>query len=156
MPQPDPPELHQVQPDRPPAPFEDTGVHAWPLGGYMPMGFYRPVPIVRFTGTIVLQNVINLVLLGLLFELDGLVTIAACTLVALLLARRALRRWLGQASTFWKVATLVALALNLALVAIASLSPARDSALFYGPTPGAEPVLQRHFVPGEPAALGRG
>lgn len=150
------PELYRTQPDQPPQPAADAGIHAWPAGSFMPLGFYRPVPIVRFTATIVLQGVAQLVLLVLLSGLPGMVTIAACALLAVVLARRAFARWLAQASAGWKVVTLAALAFNLALPVIASLPPAgrvRDAALALDAPD--EPVIRHHFRPGA-AALAPG
>jgi hypothetical protein len=155
------PVLHRVQPDRPPGPKIDEGIHAWPIGSFMPMGFYRPVPIVRFTGLIVLQSAIDVALVAVLAGFPGVVTLGAGTVVALVLLRRAWRRWLATASHGWKVATVVALGLNLALVALASFSPSRldplvDCAVYPELTPvcGPEPVLRPHFRPGETLALG--
>lgn len=150
MPQAHETELFRVEPDRPTAPPPDIGIHSWPIGSYMPMGFYRPVPIVRFTATIVFQSLANLVLHALLYELPGVVTVGTCVLVALVLARRAFARWLGQASAGWKVATLATLALNLLLVSLAGLSPARsvdgpNAVLLDFPSPSA---IEHHFRPG--------
>lgn len=112
----------------------------------MPLGFYRPVPIVRFTGTVVLQSLANSLLFEVLYELPGLVTVGACTAMTLLLGWRAFARWLGQASTAWKLATTVALALNLLLLTLASLSPLRSS---HEPVPDLRevPRMSDHIVP---------
>jgi hypothetical protein len=147
MPQTEEPVLYRVQPDRPPAPPPDVGVHSWPVGSYMPMGFYRPVPIVRFTGAMVVQSLANVVLHGLLYALPGALTVGACAVVALVLAWRAFAGWLGEASRAWKVATAVALALNLLLVSLASLAPSRT-----GEDPPQLPdglSIGDHFSPGE-------
>lgn len=114
--------LFRVQPDTPPAPPRDEGIHSWPFGSYAPMGFYRPVPIVRFARTVLAQFVASFVLQSLLVEAPGAVTIGACTLLTLVLARRAFVRWLGRASLFWKVATLAALALNLGFFSVITLA----------------------------------
>jgi len=111
------PELYRVQPDTPAAPPSDEGIHSWPFGSYAPMGFYRPVPIVRFVGTILLQFVLNLVLYDLLVLAPAAVTVGACTLLALILGARAYLGWLETAATGWKIATLAALALNVLWVA---------------------------------------
>ena len=92
MPETEEARLYRVQPDRPPAPAPDIGVHSWPIGSYMPMGLYRPVPIVRFTGAVVTQSIANVLLHGLLYTLPGEATIGACAVVALILARRAFAR----------------------------------------------------------------
>lgn len=138
--------LYRVQPDRPPAPLPDIGVHSWPIGSYMPMGLYRPVPIVRFTGTVVTQGVANVLLHAVLYTLPGAVAVGACTVVALILARRAFVGWLRQASAAWKLSTAVALALNLLLVSLASFAPSRNAEeppqVEYGPGIG------DHFRPG--------
>ena len=127
--------LFLTEPDRPPAPQPDVGIHAWPVGGFMPMGFYRPVPIVRLTGVIVFQSVAHIVLYAALIDLSGLATVGAGALLAVVLARRAGRHWLGRASTAWKVATLTALTVNVLLIGLASLSPAI-------PADGSEAVMR--------------
>ena len=116
-------ELFQIQPDTPPAAPAAEGSHAWPIGSYAPMGFYRPVPIVRFAGTVLLQFLLNLVLYDLLVLLPWTYTIGACTLLALVVGWRAWHIWLGRASTAWKLATVVALALYLLFIAFVTLAP---------------------------------
>src|SRR6478735_7513873 len=105
MPQARDTELFQIQPDTPPAAPSAEGIHAWPIGSYAPMGFYRPVPVVRFAGTVLLQFLLNLVLYDLLVLLPRTYTIGACTLLALVLGWRAWPIWLSRASTAWKGAT---------------------------------------------------
>ena len=48
-------------------------------------------------------------------------TIATATLVTLALGKRAFDRWLGEASTAWKVATVAILAINLLIVTLGCL-----------------------------------
>ena len=55
-------ELFRVQPDRPPAPPADVGIHSWPIGSFAPMAFYRARPIVDFTRTVLMQFLLNFVL----------------------------------------------------------------------------------------------
>ena len=115
-------ELFRVQPDRPPAPPVDVGIHSWPIGSFAPMAFYRPRPIVDFTRTVLVQFLLNFMLQAGLAGAPGIWTIAACTVVALILGRRAYVRWLGSASGAWKVATFAALLLNLLFVSFVSLA----------------------------------
>ena len=121
MPQADGSELFSIQPDGPPPSATDEGVHAWPIGSFAPMAFYRPAPIVHFTGTVLVQFLLNLVLLAVFAAAPEFVTIASCAALALVLARRAFARWLGAASTAWKVATVAALALDLLFFSFVSL-----------------------------------
>ena len=86
------------------------------------MAFHRRAPIVDFTRTALVQFLLNFVLQALLAAAPGVYTILACSLLALFLGRRAYVRWLGRASTAWKVATFAALALNLLLVSFVSLA----------------------------------
>jgi len=122
VPQADGSELFRVHPDTPPAPLPDIGIHSWPFGSFAPMAFYRPTPIADFTRTVLVQFLLNFVLEVWLGGAPGIFTVGACTLLALLLARRAFVRWLGWASTAWKVATIAALALNLLFVSLISLA----------------------------------
>lgn len=122
MPQSDMPELFRVQPDTPPEPPIDIGVHSWPVGSYAPMAFYRPTPIVHFTRAVVGQLALNYLLYAVLLTTPSIVSAVAYAIVALVLTLRAFPRWLAQASTTWKIVTLTALALNLALFAFASLT----------------------------------
>jgi hypothetical protein len=117
----DEPEYYREQPDRPLAAPEDIGIHSSPIGGFMPVGIYRPVPIVRFAGTILLQSFALLVLFGLLYAKSGIFTVAATALVSVAVGKRAFDRWLSEASTGWKVATVGMLALNWAIVSLGSL-----------------------------------
>ncbi|OYW44032.1 MAG: hypothetical protein B7Z08_03965 [Sphingomonadales bacterium 32-68-7] len=98
----------------------DIGIHSWPIGSFMPMGLYRPVPIVHFTAAIVVQSLLNLAVVGLLAP--GAFAVGACAVIALALARRAWIRWLSRARRGWKIATIAALALNLLPIALASLA----------------------------------
>ena len=120
----DNPELYRVQPDAPPAPPSDEGIHSWPFGSYAPIGFYRPLPIVRFAGTVLLQFVLNLVLYDLLVLAPAAVTVGACALLALVLGARAWLGWLAYASRAWKVATFAALSLDALFFAFLSLAHA--------------------------------
>jgi hypothetical protein len=122
MPQADGPELFRIQPDTAPAPPADAGIHSWPVGGFAPMAFYRRTPIVDFTRTVLVQFLLSFVLQALLAAAPGLFTVVACTGLALFLGRRAYVRWLGVASTVWKVATFAAMALNLLFVSFVSLA----------------------------------
>src|SRR6186713_2411382 len=87
-------ELFLVEPDRPRESVPDVGIHSWPFGSYAPIGFYRPAPIVHFTGTVLAQFLINFVLHYLLILGPATVTVGACAVVALVLGRRAFVRWL--------------------------------------------------------------
>ena len=122
MPQAEGPELFRVEPDVPPGPPPDAGIPSWPFGSYAPMAFYRPTPIVDFTRTVLVQFLLNMALQALLGGVPAILTVALCTVLALVLARRAFARWLPLASTVWKVATLAALALNLLFVAFVTLA----------------------------------
>lgn len=115
-------ELFRVQPDRPPAPPPDVGVHSWPIGSFAPMAFYRPAPIVHFTGTVFTQFLLNILLHAWLLEARGIVAVGAYAVLALVLARRAFVRWLGSASGTWKAVTLAALAANLLFFALVTLA----------------------------------
>ena len=129
MPQADETELFRVQPDTPPAPPPDIGVHSWPFGSYAPMAFYRPVPIVHFTGTILVQFLLDFVLRAWLAGVPGIFTIGVCTVLALILAKRTWVRWLRLASVVWRVATIAALVLNLLFVSFVTLAPPHGAAL---------------------------
>lgn len=122
MPQAERPELFRIEPDTPPAAPVDAGIPSWPVGSFAPMAFYRAAPIVDFTRTALVQFVLNFVLQALLASAPSLVTVVACTGLALVLGRRAYVRWLGRASTAWKVATFAVLALNLLFVSFVSLA----------------------------------
>lgn len=122
MPQAQGPELLRVHPDTPPAPPTNAGIHAWPIGSFAPMAFYRRVPIVDFTRTVLAQSLLGFVLQALLASAPGVFTVLACTGLALWLGRRAYVRWLGSASRAWKVATFAALLLNLLFVSFVSLA----------------------------------
>ena len=86
------------------------------------MGFYRPTPIVHFSGTMLVQFVLGFLLQALLAGAPGVFTIGACTVLALVLARRAIGRWLLPASARWKLATFTGLALNLLFVSFITLA----------------------------------
>jgi hypothetical protein len=122
MPQAEEPELYRVEPDRPNGPLRDEGIHSWPIGSFAPMGFYRPAPIVHFTGTVLFQFVLDFVLQAWFAAAPGILTVGACTVVAIVLGRRAYSRWLGAASSWWKVATFAALVLNLLFVSFITLA----------------------------------
>lgn len=122
MPQAEEPELFRVEPDRRPLPPPDAGIPSWPFGSYAPMGFYRPAPIVDFTRTVLVQFLLNLALQAVLGGAPAILTVACCTVLALVLARRAFTRWLPLASTVWKVATVAALVLNLLFVSFVTLA----------------------------------
>ena len=115
-------ELFRVQPDRPPVPMPDIGVHSWPVGSFAPMAFYRPVPIVHFTGTVFAQFLLDILLHAWLLEAPGIVAIGAYAAAALFFAHRAFVRWLGPASVLWKAVTFTALASNLLFFAIVTLA----------------------------------
>src|SRR6187549_4277913 len=98
MPHADESELFRVQPDTPPAPPPDIGIHSWPFGSYAPMAFYRPTPIVDFTRTVLVQFLLDMALQAVLGGAPAILTVALCTVLALVLARRAFARWLPLAS----------------------------------------------------------
>jgi hypothetical protein len=121
MPQAESPKLFRIQPDTTPTPANEA-IPSWPARGFAPMAFYRPAPIVDFTRTALIQFLLNFILQALLASAPSLVTVVACTGLALFLGRRAYVRWLGVASTVWKVATFAAMALNLLFVSFVSLA----------------------------------
>jgi hypothetical protein len=122
VPQAEGPEVFRVQPDTPPAPPIDAGIHSWPIGSYAPMAFYRPKPIVDFTRTVLVQFLLNLVLQAWLAGVPGIFALGAYTIVAIVTGRRAYVRWLAPASTTWKVATITAVALNLLFASFVTLA----------------------------------
>ena len=121
MAQSDEPELYREVPDRQPDVGDEAGIRSSAIGSFIPVGTYRPIPIVHFAGTILLQILALLALFGVLYSKPGIFTIAASALVTLALGNRAFDRWLGDASTAWKIATVVVLGLNFLLVALGSL-----------------------------------
>jgi hypothetical protein len=121
MAQSDDPQLYRVEPDDPSDLPSDVGVQSSTIGTFMPVGTYRPVPIVHFAGTILVQILVLLVLFGVLYSKAGIFTIATGALVTFGLGKRAFGRWLGDASMAWKIATIAMLAFNLLLVSLGSL-----------------------------------
>jgi len=117
----DEPEFYREQPDRPPAAPEDIGIHSSPIGSFMPIGIYRPLPIVRFAGAIVVQVLALLLLFGLLYSKAGMFTVVTTALVSFALGKRTLDRGMVEASTGWRAATISVLALNWLIVSLGSL-----------------------------------
>src|SRR6188472_1890276 len=76
----DEPEFYREQPDRPPAVSEDIGIHSSPIGSFMPIGIYRPLPIVRFAGAVIVQALALLLLFGVLYSKAGMFTVATTAL----------------------------------------------------------------------------
>jgi hypothetical protein len=115
------PEFYQEVPDRPSDTDDEIGIRSSAIGSFMPVGSYRPVPIVHFAGTLLLQILALMVLFGVLYAKAGIFTIAASTVVTIALGKRAFDRWLGETSTAWKIATVAVLALNLLIVTLGCL-----------------------------------
>ena len=120
MAQGDEPEFYRELPDRPFAPPTEAGIHSSPIGSFMPVGTYRPIPIVRFAGTVVMQILALLALFTVLYSKAGVFTIATTALVSLALGKRAWGRDAAEMPTGWKTATIGVLALNWGLVALGS------------------------------------
>lgn len=92
-------------------------VHYSPMGTFMPVGTYRPIPIVWFAGAWVVQVAALVFLFLLLSSKAALFTIAATALASLGIGHWTFGRGMAGASTAWKACTVVALFFNWAMVA---------------------------------------
>lgn len=85
-----------------------------------PDAAYRPVPIVWFAASFMLQMVVLMILLVLLLDISGHVTILASGLATGAIAMWTWERGMKQAAPGWRIATATMLASQLALVCIAA------------------------------------
>ncbi|MEQ8411970.1 MAG: hypothetical protein RIB52_10475 [Erythrobacter sp.] len=82
---------------------------------------YRPIPIVWFTGALVVQMVALFAIFFVLFGQHGAFTIALSALVTGTIGAWTWDRGMKNAGTGWKAATAIALLAGLLLVTLASL-----------------------------------
>jgi hypothetical protein len=81
---------------------------------------YRPIPIVWFTGALVVQMVALFAIFFLLLDRNGAITIALCALVTGAIGAWTWDRGMKTAGRGWKAATGTALVSGLLLVILAS------------------------------------
>jgi len=87
------------------------------MGTFMPVGRYRPIPIVWFAGAWVVQVLALVILFLLLMNKAALFTIAATAWSSLGIGKWTFGRGMSGASTAWKAATVAALLFNWGMVA---------------------------------------
>lgn len=84
----------------------------------VPDSSYRPVPIVWFTGALLLQTVVMFGIFIVLLEAHGAITIALCALLSGAIFSWTWSRGMKDAGTGWKSATIIMLVLNFLLVCL--------------------------------------
>jgi len=82
---------------------------------------YRPIPIVWFTGALVVQMVTVFAIFFVLVDQHGALTIALAALVTGAIGAWTWDRGMSRAGSGWKAATVIALCAGFLLVALASL-----------------------------------
>lgn len=87
------------------------------MGTFMPVGTYRPIPIVWFAGAWVVQVFALVVLFLVLSSKAALFTIVATALASLGIGHWTFGRGMSRASTAWKIFTVAALLFNWGMVA---------------------------------------
>lgn len=88
------------------------------IGSFMPVGYYRPIPIVWFAGGWFVQVGALLFLFLLLLGKPILYPLLTTALVSYGIGHWTFGRGMSGASTGWKVFTVAALGLNWVLVAL--------------------------------------
>lgn len=85
------------------------------IGTFMPVGSYRPIPIVWFAGAIFLQGIALTVLFLVLLNKPPVFPILTTALISFAIGRWTFGRGMADASTAWKVITVTMLVFNWAL-----------------------------------------
>lgn len=93
---------------------DDTALPDW----YVPDASYRPIPIAWFAGAFLIQMVVLFVIFLTLIGQHPLFTIAGALLATAMIGKWTWDRGMAEASTAWKSATAVVLAIQLALVCL--------------------------------------
>jgi len=85
---------------------------------YVSDASYRPIPIAWFTAAILMQTVIMTALFFVLLGASGWITIAMCGLASLGIGFWSWDRGIGTAAMGWRIATVVVLSAQFALVSL--------------------------------------
>ena len=100
----------------------EYGVRSSNIGSFIPEGTYRPVPIVWLAGAGFLQ-IPALMILFLVFSASPpIFTVLSAGLVSLAIGRWTFRRGMAQASSGWRIFTMVVLGANWALVSFGAFA----------------------------------
>ncbi|WP_323801459.1 hypothetical protein [Parasphingorhabdus sp.] len=100
---------------------ENVGVQASSLGSFVPEAHYRPIPIVWFAGAWFIQCFAMMVLFVVLLSKAQIFTLLTCAIVTYGLWHWTNQRGMKDASTGWKVTTIVALGFNYLVLVLATL-----------------------------------
>lgn len=92
----------------------DTALPDW----HNPDASYRPIPIAWFAGAFLLQMVTLTVIFVALASVHGFVTIAAAGLATGMIGAWTWRRGMHSAPRGWRIATIVALSIQLIFVVL--------------------------------------
>ena len=103
--------------DLPPNGFE-VDVRATALGSFMPEVTYRPVPIAWFLAAWVVHSFSLAILMLILSAKPAFFALATTFVVSIAVVRWTFARGMQQAGRGWRVATVIALALNWLWVAM--------------------------------------
>jgi hypothetical protein len=91
------------------------GIHALPIGSFMPAGAYRPMPITWLVAAWVVHNLAMILLVALLAGRPIFYTVGTTVLASLWIANKTFGAGMAQAATGWKVTLVIALLLNWSL-----------------------------------------
>ncbi len=98
----------------------DNGIRSSDLGSFIPEGTYRPIPIVWFTAAYLIHSLSLVILFLGLSNQAPWFTWLTTLIISIAVARWTFQRGMNNASKGWQIATILALAVNWSLVALAA------------------------------------